>query len=102
MTSEQSFHPRIRIEKRNEKELIFYLEERDLHSLPNMISKLALQKPHVVYAAYTIDHPLISFPRISIVTDGERDPVEVLIEVLREAKEYAIKLKKVFGEILIE
>ncbi|MEZ0289952.1 MAG: DNA-directed RNA polymerase subunit L [Sulfolobales archaeon] len=100
MSLEYTLFPKIRVEKRDSRELIFYLEGGDQHTLPNLISKLALRKPHVVYAAYTIDHPLISNPRIAIVTDGERDPVDVLVEILNEAREYVERLKILLEERL--
>jgi len=94
--------PKIRIEKKSDKELIFYLETEDKHSLPNLITKLALEKPHVIYSSYSIDHPMVSYPRIAILTDGERDPVDVLVEVLNEAKEYLIKIREIIKEKISE
>ncbi|MGC9010320.1 MAG: DNA-directed RNA polymerase subunit L [Sulfolobales archaeon] len=94
--------PKIRIEKISDKELIFYLEGGDQHTLPNLIAKLALKKPHVTYSAYTIDHPLVSNPKIIILTDGQVKPIDVLIEVLKETKEKIIALRDILDKLLPE
>ncbi len=91
--------PRIKIEKRTERELVFTLTG-DQHGIPNLISKLAIKKPYVSYASYILDHPLVSQPRVVIVTDGSRDPLDVLLEVLEEAKQYVQALKKEVEEKL--
>jgi len=91
--------PRIKIERRTERELIFTLAG-DQHGLPNLISKLAIRKPYVSYAAYMLDHPPTSQPRVVIVTDGSRDPLDVLLEVLDEARRYAQGLKEELEKIL--
>ncbi|MEM2203923.1 MAG: DNA-directed RNA polymerase subunit L [Sulfolobales archaeon] len=91
--------PRIKIEKRSDRELIFTLTG-DQHGIPNLISKLAIRKPYVSYAAYIVDHPQTSQPRVVIITDGTRDPVDVLIEILIEAKTYAQNLKEAIEKLL--
>lgn len=91
--------PRIKIEKRNDRELIFTLTG-DQHGIPNLISKLAIRKPYVSYAAYIVDHPQTSQPRVVIITDGTRDPVDVLIEILIEAKTYTQNLKEAIEKLL--
>jgi DNA-directed RNA polymerase subunit L len=91
--------PKIRIEKRTDRELIFTLTG-DQHGIPNLISKLAIRKPYVSYAAYIIDHPLTSQPKVVIVTDGTKDPLEVLLEVLEEAKQHALTMKREVEEKL--
>ena len=76
----------IEIKKLTDQELIFVYRDKDKHTIPNLISKLALKKPYVKYSAYVIDHPLVSDPEIIIITDGSKKPLEVLEEVLNEAK----------------
>ncbi len=78
--------PKLTIEKLTDKEIIFTLTG-DQHGLPNLIAKMAIKKPYVSYAAYVIDHPLISKPKVIIVTNGEKKPLEVLKEILVEAKQ---------------
>ncbi len=91
--------PKIKIEKRTERELLFTLTG-DQHGIPNLISKLAIRKPYVSYAAYIIEHPQTSQPRVVIITDGTKDPVDVLIEVLTEARSYAQGLKEALEKTL--
>ncbi|NPA97584.1 MAG: DNA-directed RNA polymerase subunit L [Crenarchaeota archaeon] len=79
----------IELKKCSDRELRFYVRDPDKHSLPNLIAKLAIRKKGVVYAAYIIDHPLVSDPEVVILTDGTRHPIEVLEEVLSEARELA-------------
>ncbi|MGC9148913.1 MAG: RpoL/Rpb11 RNA polymerase subunit family protein [Sulfolobales archaeon] len=94
--------PKIRIEKISDKELIFYLEGGDQHTLPNLIAKMAIKKPHVTYSAYMIDHPLVSNPKIVILTDGQVKPIDILVEILREAKEKVIALRDILDKLLPE
>ncbi len=91
--------PKIRVEKKTDRELIFTLTG-DQHGIPNLISKLAIRKPHVSYAAYIVEHPQTSQPKVVIITDGTRDPVDVLIEILVEARSYAQSLKEALEKLL--
>ncbi len=68
------------------------------HTMANLIVKLAIRKPHVTYAAYRIDHPLISDPVVIIATDGSVKPIDVLREVLSDI----VKLSDEFREKLRE
>jgi len=76
----------IEIKKLTDKELIIVYRDKDKHTIPNLISKLALRKPYIKYAAYIIDHPLVSDPEIVIITDGTKKPLEALEEILLEAR----------------
>jgi DNA-directed RNA polymerase subunit L len=93
--------PRINIEKLTEKEIIFTLTG-DQHGIPNLIAKLAIKKPYISYAAYVIDHPLISKPKIIIVTDGKKHPLEALREILLEAKKTVEEFRSKILDILPE
>ncbi len=92
----------IELKKCSDKELRFYVKDPDKHSIPNLIAKLALRKPGVVYAAYIIDHPLVSDPEVVILTDGSRHPLDVLEEVLREVREMANRFLEEFEKALSE
>ena len=92
----------IELKKCSDRELRFYVKDPDKHSIPNLIAKLALRKKGVVYAAYIIDHPLVSDPEVVILTDGSRHPLEILDEVLKEAKELASKFLNEFEAALRE
>ena len=77
--------PKLELVKRDEKrhriELKLHGED---HTMANLIVKLAIRKPHVTYAAYRIDHPLVGEPVLIIATDGQVDPLDVLVDVLRD------------------
>lgn len=92
----------VELKKYTDKELRFIINDPDKHSLPNLIARLALQKPGVVYAAYIIDHPLVSSSEVVIVTDGSRDPLDVLIEVLEDAKAIAKEFLDRFNEVILK
>jgi len=88
----------VELKKYDGKELRFYVKDPDKHSIPNLIAKLALRKPGVIYAAYIIDHPLVSDPEVVILTDGSRDPLDVLREVLEEARVLAKRFLEMLDE----
>ncbi len=75
----------LEVRKRTDRELVFKILGED-HTLGNLIAKMALKHPNVELAAYTIEHPLDGQPVIRIITDGSKDPIEVVIEVLRNTK----------------
>ena len=74
---------KLKLIKLDDRKLEVELEGED-HTMANLIAKYAVRKPYVLYAAYNIPHPLISNPKVVIVTDGSRKPLDVLKEVLEE------------------
>ncbi|HID04487.1 MAG TPA: DNA-directed RNA polymerase subunit L [Aigarchaeota archaeon] len=68
------------------------------HTIANLIAKYAIKKPGVVYSSYIISHPLISNPVIVLSTDGSKDPLDVIEEVLhdiiRDANEFQQTLEE--------
>jgi len=91
---------RIELKKLTDKELRFVIYDEDKHSLPNLITKLALKKPGVTFSAYIIEHPLVSYPEVVILTDGSRSPVEVLEEVVNEIRTLVEQFSIKFEEAL--
>lgn len=89
---------RLELKKLTDKELRVVIYDEDKHSLPNLLSKLALKKPGVVYAAYMLEHPITSYPEVVIVTDGSRKPLEVFEEIVQDAQklveEFSLKLEE--------
>ncbi len=87
--------------RRREKSLLEIELPGEDHSLPNLIVRLALERPEVEYASYSIDHPLVGAPRIVIRTSSDKDPLEVLREILEEirsvAKEFREQLEEQLG-----
>ncbi len=90
----------VELKKYTDRELRFVLYDDDKHSLPNLITKMALSKPGVTYAAYILQHPVVSYPEIVILTDGSRDPLDVLREVIEEAKNMAKQFLSLLNEAL--
>ena len=88
-----SMPPKVELKKYSATELRFVIHDEDKHSLPNLIAKLAIREPGVKYAAYIIDHPLVSPPEVVILTEKGVDPLDVLIRVLEKAKRISEELR---------
>ena len=88
------------LKKLTDREIRIVIEDQDKHSLPNLIAKLAMKKPGVTFAGYMIEHPMVSYPEVVIVTDGTRSPVDVLREVVAEAKTLALEFLQAFEKAL--
>jgi DNA-directed RNA polymerase subunit L len=56
--------------------------EDETHSFPNLLRKTLLEEPSVEFAGYSIDHPLLANPIVTIRTKRRQANV-----VLREALE---------------
>ncbi|KSW11725.1 DNA-directed RNA polymerase subunit L [Pyrodictium occultum] len=70
------------------------------HTMANLIAKYAIRKPGVVYSSYMIPHPLIGNPVIVLSTDGSRDPLDVVEEVLSDIIRDAREFRRAFEEAL--
>jgi len=57
------------------------------HTLLNMLVDELNKDPHVSYAAYSVDHPLIDEARLIIVTDGSVNPFEALKKAVNNLKD---------------
>ncbi len=90
----------VELKKYTNRELRFILYDEDKYSLPNLITKIALSKPGVTYAAYILQHPITSYPEIVILTDGSRDPLEILREVIEDIKNMAKQFLALLNEAL--
>jgi len=84
----------VELRKLARNEVVIRLAGED-HTLGNLIAKMALRHPNVKMAAYTIEHPLNGGPVIRIITDGRKDSIVVLREVLSEARSLSLQLLKV-------
>lgn len=89
------------LKKYTDKEIRVIIYDQDKHSIPNLITKLAAKKPGVTFAGYIIEHPMVSYPELVIVTDGTRNPLDVLSEVIAEAKSIALEFLRVFDKVLV-
>ena len=69
------------------------------HTLANLLAKTLIRQPHVKYASYRIDHPLVSNPIVVVITDGKirpRDAIkECIVELLKLNEEFREEFKKV-------
>jgi DNA-directed RNA polymerase subunit L len=91
---------RLEVRKRSERELILKVYG-ETHTLGNLLAKSALRHPNVRMAAYSVEHPLEEAFVLRLVTDGTRDPVNVLKEVvsdlIRLSDELLDRLREALG-----
>ncbi|MCS7110762.1 MAG: DNA-directed RNA polymerase subunit L [Ignisphaera sp.] len=90
----------VELKKISDRELRFIIYDEDKHSLPNLITKLALKKPGVVYSAYILEHPIVSYPEVVIRTDGSVNPLEVLVSTIEEARVFVEEFLKKLDEAI--
>ena len=90
---------KVKILKRESNSVELELVGED-HTIANLIAKYAIRKPGVVYSSYVIPHPLIGNPVVIVSTDGSRDPLDVVEEVLREIIEDAKRFEEAVREAL--
>jgi len=85
----------IKIIRKEDNVLEFELPGED-HTFCNLLVNLLNKNPHVEFAAYKIEHPLIGVPRIFVRTDGVKKPGEVLIEVSKQIESVYEAIKEKF------
>ncbi|AIF70194.1 DNA-directed RNA polymerase subunit L [Palaeococcus pacificus DY20341] len=70
---------KIEIIKKEENLLEFYLEGED-HTFANLLVETLHKNKHVIFAAYTIEHPILMArkPKFRVKTDGKVTPEEAL------------------------
>jgi len=71
------------------------------HTIANLIAKYAIRHPNVTYAAYNIEHPLVSNPVLIIRTRDKR-AVEVFREVLEKILEDVGRVEERLSRLLLE
>ena len=86
--------------KRRESNLLEIELPGEDHSLANLIVRLALDRPEVEYASYSIDHPLIGVPKVVIRTSGNTDPMDVLKKVLADIRDLSREFRNALEEEL--
>ncbi|HDH06945.1 MAG TPA: DNA-directed RNA polymerase subunit L [Thermoproteales archaeon] len=85
----------IRIVKEEENVLEFELPSED-HTFCNLLVNILNKNPHVEFAAYKIEHPLVGVPRIYVRTDGSVKPREVLVEASKQIESIYTVIKDNF------
>jgi len=91
----------IRIIREEENVLEFELPSED-HTFCNLLVNILNKNPHVRFAAYKIEHPLIGVPQIIVRTDGIKKPKEVLMEASKEIESIYTIIKDKFLATLNE
>ena len=66
------------------------------HTLINAIKTELWNDRHVKIATYSIRHPQISVPQMTVETDGEESPRNALINAVLRLKKSNAKFKKTF------
>ncbi|RLE78565.1 MAG: DNA-directed RNA polymerase subunit L [Thermoprotei archaeon] len=70
------------------------------HTLLNMIVDELNRNPHVTYAAYSVDHPLVNEARLIVTTDGSIDPLDALTKASSNLKSFLKELREQFVKVL--
>jgi len=76
----------VEVIREDDREIELALHGED-HTLANLIVGLAKKERSVVTAVYDIDHPLKGTPIVRIKTDGTVNPRDLLVSILRQARE---------------
>ncbi|MCP3682290.1 MAG: DNA-directed RNA polymerase subunit L [bacterium] len=87
----------LNVTEENSKKIVFELKGEG-HTLCNVLKKELWKNSHVKVATYTIKHPLIGVPTMTVETDGTVKPKKVLTDaaekVLKNSEEFKKELKK--------
>ncbi|MHA1832438.1 MAG: DNA-directed RNA polymerase subunit L [Candidatus Baldrarchaeia archaeon] len=86
---------KIKILERTDREMEFELEGEG-HTLCNLLRKVLLEDEDVTFAGYRIEHPLIGKPKVYVRTNGEKDPLEAVIEAAKKIKKMAEEFREAF------
>jgi len=43
------------------------------HTVPGLLKHYLVRDPHVVFASYLLEHPVVGYPRMIVKTDGKED-----------------------------
>ncbi|MFX0163057.1 MAG: RpoL/Rpb11 RNA polymerase subunit family protein [Candidatus Hodarchaeota archaeon] len=82
---------------RLEEKMIEIVIEGEGHTFLNILTQTLQENPNVNFAAYKIDHPQISQPRLAItVSDGT--PIEAIIEATKKLEEKSKEFIEKFTE----
>ena len=71
---------------RLEEKMIEIVIEGEGHTFLNILTKIIQENPEVSFAAYRIDHPQISHPRL-VVSVSEGTPFEAIMEATKQLEE---------------
>jgi len=88
---------RLKVIKRGPNDLEIEIEGEG-HTFCNVLRKELYEDKAVVYAGYTIDHPLVGIPRFYVRTDGSESPEEALLKAAQRIAEKAREFREQFKE----
>jgi len=71
---------------RLDEKMIEIVIEGEGHTFLNILTKIIQENPNVNFAAYRIDHPHISHPRL-VVSVNEETPLEAIMEATKQLEE---------------
>jgi len=64
------------------------------HAFCNALRKELWEDKHVKIAAYNIEHPYVSNPKMIVETDGQEKPKAALLKAAERIRDNSDKLKK--------
>jgi DNA-directed RNA polymerase subunit L len=84
--------------EKSKNKIIFELKGEG-HSFCNALKKELWKDKHIVAAGYTIKHPLVGIPRMTVETDGSKSPEDILKDASKALKKKAETFQKEFTKI---
>ncbi len=69
------------------------------HTLCNLLKRELWNNKHVKTATYSVKHPLIGIPEMTIETDGELKPRKAVMEASEKLMEETEKFSKEFKKL---
>ncbi len=84
---------KIEVIKKEDNLMEFYLEG-ETHTFANLLVERLHRNKHVIFAAYTIEHPILMAekPKFKVKTDGKVKPEEALEKAAQEIFDDAKKV----------
>jgi len=85
----------LKIIKRDSNSLIMEVDGEG-HTLCNLLESVLLEDEDVEFASYSISHPLVAKPVITVRTKGNKSPEDALREAVRKILERGRMLREEF------
>ena len=80
------------------KKLVFEVKGAG-HTLCNALKSSFWNNKHVKVASYSIAHPLVGVPKMTVETDGEAKPRKVVLETVERLQKEFEKARKDVGKL---
>jgi DNA-directed RNA polymerase subunit L len=85
----------LKIIKRDSNSLVMEVDGEG-HTLCNLLESVLLEDEDVEFASYSISHPLVAKPVITVRTKGNKSPEDALREAVRKILERGRMLREEF------